>query len=505
MTCRPTLTLHLHEGAGRGFLLTSLPTMALLVAGCSSSSSPASGAKDAAADTHVVKHADAGDAEGSTQTSDAGADGSAGNRGDAAADATGDGSTSTNDAHVSGEAGEASAPHDGGTPTDATSDVQDSPDATTDALADAHAPLDAHAATDAPVDSGYDAGPPALRFIGRTLTDGTSVDGNGICSATSPCYEWSGTQVVARFSGATAVDFMMSDYGSYFDVYVDGTLQAGSPIIGSGGTTTYSVATGLSAGATHEVSLYKRTEASSNGRTIIQGVTFPNGGTLLPPAAPAARRIEVIGDSISCGYGVLGPNATCTETSAYEDHDDTYGAITARNLGADLYTIASSGRGVYENSDGTMTGTLPDIYGFTVPYVGGGVTPAAWNFASWTPDAVVINLGTNDFFGSGGDPGQPFVTAYLAFVKTVRQNYPAAYIVCTNGPMLSGTQYTTAQGYIQSVVATMNAANDKNVAYLAFPTQLASNGEGCDGHPSVTTHQLMGTQLTSALKTALAW
>jgi lysophospholipase L1-like esterase len=250
------------------------------------------------------------------------------------------------------------------------------------------------------------------------------------------------------------------------------------------------------------VSLYKRTEASSDGRTRVLGYAFPNGGTLLGPPPLATRRIEVVGDSISCGYGVLGPDATCTGTSAYEDHDDSYGAITARNLGADLHTISSSGKGMYVNIDGTTTGTLPDIYGLTLPYVSAG-TPSAWDFAGWTPDAVVIDLGTNDFYGSStGDPGQPFVTAYLAFVQQVRLDYPDAWILCTNGPILSGTQYAEAQAYIEAVVAMMD---DPKVTFLGFPTQNPANGEGCQGHPSVTTHELMAAQLTTALESALGW
>jgi lysophospholipase L1-like esterase len=245
------------------------------------------------------------------------------------------------------------------------------------------------------------------------------------------------------------------------------------------------------------VSLYKRTEASTVGRTMIQGVTFPNGGTLLSPSAASTRRIEVVGDSISCGYGVLGPDATCTETPAYEDHDDSYGAITARNLSADLHTTASSGLGMYRNDDGTTTGTIPDIYGLTLPYVTSG-TASSWTFSSWVPDVVVIDLGTNDF--ATGDPGQPYVTAYTAFVRTLRQSYPHAYILCTNGPMLGGTDYTSAQTYIQSVLSTLD---DPNVGYLAYPTQ--TGAEGCNGHPSIATQAAMATQLTAALKSALAW
>jgi lysophospholipase L1-like esterase len=432
---------------------------------------------------------------------------------DPPADAATSSDASHHDGHVAtdSEGKEASASstdsasevHDAGDGGRAMRDASHAPDSGgRDALEGADAAPDAKSTiSDAASETAVDTGPPALRYIGRTLVDGTNPGGQGACTAATPCFEWSGTQVIAHFTGATEFHLTLEDDGNYYDVYVDGALQS-TTIIGSASQTDYTIATGLSASTEHEVILYKRTEASTSGPTRVTGYTFPNGGTLLSPEPPATRRIEVVGDSISCGYGVLGPDATCTPTPANEDHDDSYGALTARALNADLYTIAASGRGMYENVDGTTTGTLPDIYGETIPY-SSATTPSSWNFADWIPDVVVIDLGTNDFAGSAtGDPGPEFVTTYVTFVQRVRTNYPDAWIFCTNGPMLSGTEYAQAQTYIQSVVSMVN---DPKVTYLAFPTQNPANGEGCDGHPSPTTHQLMATQLTAAIESALGW
>jgi lysophospholipase L1-like esterase len=208
----------------------------------------------------------------------------------------------------------------------------------------------------------------------------------------------------------------------------------------------------------------------------------------------------VVGDSISCGYGVLGSDATCTATPANEDHDDSYGAIAARQLGAELFTISASGYGMYEDDTGNTSNTLPSLYGSTLPF--GAAASAAWSFSTWIPDFVVIDLGTNDFAGSNGDPGQPFVTAYTTFLRRVRQNYPGATIVCTNGPMLTGSEATLAESYIQSAIS---MTEDPKVVFMAFETQSQSAADqGCDGHPNVATQQAMATQLTSFL-TPLLW
>jgi hypothetical protein len=50
------------------------------------------------------------------------------------------------------------------------------------------------------------------------------------------------------------------------------------------------------------------------------------------------------------------------------------------------------GPGVYSNYDGTVNGTMLQLYNLTI-----ASQPGQWNFSSWIPQVVVINLGTNDF------------------------------------------------------------------------------------------------------------
>jgi lysophospholipase L1-like esterase len=123
-----------------------------------------------------------------------------------------------------------------------------------------------------------------------------------------------------------------------------------------------------------------------------------------------------------------------------------------------------------------------------------------WDFASWIPDAVVINLGTNDF--GLGDPGAGFGDAYQTFVRRVRANYPAAHILCTFGPMMSAEQVMKARGYVDAMIATLG---DARVTYFDYPTQDPANGYGCDWHPSRATNQLMADRLTAELRRLLGW
>jgi endoglucanase len=120
------------------------------------------------------------------------------------------------------------------------------------------------------------------------------------------------------------------------------------------------------------------------------------------------------------------------------------------------------------------------------------------------PQAVIINLGTNDF--AMGDPGQSqFEGAYSAFIATVRGKYPDAWIFCAVGPLLFGTNLATATNYIRAVVSSAQAGGDAKVQFLDFGQQNTSLGTGCQYHPNTTEHQAMATKLVATLRVALRW
>lgn len=332
--------------------------------------------------------------------------------------------------------------------------------------------------------------PPSVRLIGRIDTN----------DAAGPRFSWSGSSIVARFSG-TAVSVHLSDSIDHFKVMIDGT-EMGS-FVGSGDKT-YTLASGLAAG-THDVLIYRQSEAF-DGPTQFFGLSFPGGGTLLAPPPAHAHKIELVGDSISCGYGdtgtpaVCGSGGVCSFSLDTEDHYQSYGATAARALDADLISVSWSGIGMYRDccgGSGSTTDTMPAYYGLALP------TPASpttnWDFNKWTPDLVLINLGTNDY--NGGDPGATFTSTYVTFFQRVRTNYPNAYIMLLLGPMLSGSELTSARTRLNDV---LTAVNDPRSSLLEFTTE-DLNSVGCDCHPTVTKHQAMATALVTEVKAKLGW
>jgi lysophospholipase L1-like esterase len=320
---------------------------------------------------------------------------------------------------------------------------------------------------------------PAVRIVGRTGPGG---------SASSTEYSWPGVNIQARFSG-TQVSMAVNNAtgNNRITVVVDG----GTPKIMAlaSGTSTVSLASGLSNG-THDILIWRNTEASPGGVTTFNGLTaFASGGALLAPASAPDRLIEVVGDSLSVGAGVEG-DSTCTGgIDAYTDNYLAYGSIAARAVSADVVTIAYSGIGVYRNSDGTSSLTMPQRYPYALP------DTVLWNFALYQPDVVVINLGTNDF--ETGDPGVPYETAYVTFVQTIRQKYPNTYFILID--MYGGNRLTR----INDVVATLKTSGESKVEVLSLDS--VQNTLGCNQHPNVAGQQAMGTTLAAQLHVLFGW
>src|SRR5262249_14033900 len=148
---------------------------------------------------------------------------------------------------------------------------------------------------------------------------------------------------------------------------------------------------------------------------------------------------------------VCGSGGVCSFSLDTEDHYQSYGAVTARALDADLISVSWSGIGMYRNNGGSGD-TMPTIYGQAPPAPASPTTN--WDFKQWTPELVLINLGTNDY--SSGDPGAVFTTTYVTFVQRVRQNHPNAYIMLLLGTMLSGSELTSARKRLNDVVTMVN-------------------------------------------------
>jgi lysophospholipase L1-like esterase len=299
-------------------------------------------------------------------------------------------------------------------------------------------------------------------------------------------FAWPGSAVAARFEG-TAISARLDDGGQdWFSIEVDG--QALAPLQTAAGENDYVLASGLADGA-HDLVVTRRTESFFGPSRFLE-----LSGAVLVPTEPPDRLIEFIGDSITCGYGVLGQGPGCSFSAETESETDAWGALTARALGAAHTAIAYSGKGVVRNFGGDTSDTMPVLFGRTF-----ADDPAStWDF-SFAPDVVVINLGTNDF--STGDPGTAFEDGLLAFVEAIRGRYPGAPILLATSPMLGGDAHEQHRAHLQAVI---DAAGD-GVRLVDIAEQDAADGLGCDFHPSQVTQQKMADALVPIIQEVTGW
>jgi lysophospholipase L1-like esterase len=315
-----------------------------------------------------------------------------------------------------------------------------------------------------------------------------------VANPAQPRFAWSGTGFVARFSG-TALAVSLNNSGAFiFKAVVDGAPRP--TFTTTSGTASYNLATGLAAGE-HTVALYRQTEGGQ-GDSRLMSLTVTGGALMEPPAGPG-KLIEVIGDSISVGYGTLG-SINDAECFATESHWDAFPSFAARALGAEVSTIGASGRGIYRNYGGDMTDTMPKVYDRILT---NSATPA-WPFQI-QPQVVVINLGTNDISNNKGDPGTPFRDAYTGLLQNVRSKNPGAYIICTNGPLLGGTELSTIQGHIRAVVQARNAAGDTRVSTFEGIQPQTSDKNACQYHPNSAEQEIVGNLLATEIRSKLGW
>lgn len=313
----------------------------------------------------------------------------------------------------------------------------------------------------------------------------------------APRCNWPGCSVQAKFSGPALQAKLNFNGKDQFQIVIDGKPTGVlKPVQGQ---QVYTLAQGLSDGE-HAVELFKRTE-TFGGKPQFLGFHLAAGRKLLPLPPRPNRRIELVGDSITCGYGNQAPNQNEKFSLDTENNYMAYGAIAARAIQAEYHCIAYSGRKMWPDN------TVPEIYGRIVADEPG----STWDFAKYVPDAVIVNLGTNDF-GKGIPDEKGWTGAYKEFIARVRKHAPQAHVYCAVGSMMSDSypanqkHLTTIRAYLTKLIGELNAAGDKKIHYLEFePQNMNTDGIGADWHPSIKTNEKMAAKLAEALKRDLGW
>ncbi len=340
-----------------------------------------------------------------------------------------------------------------------------------------------------------------VKLIGRTAND------SGILwlalSASGFEFTFTGTSASITLVGDSVVA-NGPDKQARFAVYIDGEQTLDTQL--DAAEKTYEIFSSDAAKQT-TVKLLKLSESAES--TIGVKAVNVTGGEVAPTAEKELK-IEFIGDSITCGYGVDDEVKEHGFSTSTEDATKAYAYKTAQLLDADYSLVSYSGHGIISayTGDGkkNTSGLVPPIYEQFAKSYGSydgifNVSMIDWDFSRFQPDMVVINLGTNDasYCGSQQDRIDEYSAAYAEFLKTVRKNNPDAHILCVLGVM-GDSLY---KGVEKAVEIYSTETGDTKVSSLRLTPQNGSTGFAADWHPTAATHDIAASETAAEIKSIL--
>ena len=308
--------------------------------------------------------------------------------------------------------------------------------------------------------------------------------------------QYPGVTLRFRFTGDLAAVQITSDSD---DGYVTTIIEGTKPQIHrlAKGPNEISISAADLGAGPHTVEVVKR-NGSWQGITVFDGLRLGTGASLVAPPPLPARKLLFIGDSVTCGEGIdnypVCPGDAHRSANAY----DAYGLVLGRRLDAQSELVCYGGRGVVRDWQGHRDVlNAPQFFNYTIP-ADDPTQRAKWTDDGWTPDAVIISLGTNDWNLQKTDPlhEDEFVNDYLGLVRDVRKHYPNAWIVLTQGSIVTDPVLGL---WVQD---TVKRANDPRVVWFAsshYP------GSACDSHPDKPQQQQMTDDLEMELRRLLGW
>ncbi len=330
---------------------------------------------------------------------------------------------------------------------------------------------------------------PHIHYMGRVARDAESAQ-----------LSWTATSVKINFRGSEVKAFLKDERGeNYYNVIVDGkTVRVLHP---DNTKQLYLLATHLGEGK-HELELFKRTEWSM-GKTWFYYFLLDGHASVLAAPFTKKRKLEIFGNSITCGYADEDSSGQDRGTSPYENGYISYAAILARHFDAEYYCTSKSGIGI---TISWFPLIMPEMYDRLVP----DNPESKWNFSKYTPDLVLINLFQNDCwivnlpdneqfkarYGTKVPSATTFIEAYRNFVKSVRKKYPGAAILCMLGNMDAMRTGSPWPGYVEKAVEAMH---DKRIYTHFVPYK------NTPGHPNAKEQKAMADDLIRYIDGHIAW
>lgn len=208
---------------------------------------------------------------------------------------------------------------------------------------------------------------------------------------------------------------------------------------------------GMNPDLVKKVQVLRDTQAMpADPKTLLQVCAVYTDGVFAPKESYDLK-LEFIGDSITSGEGCTGALIEQDWIPGCFSAVSNYAYMTAKFLHAEYRSISQSGWGFFWSWEGKRQDSLPQYYEQICGVINGERNAGLgakqkYDFASWQPDVVIINLGTNDGtpFGLTSDPSlsqnkdlslemEEMKNAGVQFLKQLRRCNPQAELLWVYG------------------------------------------------------------------------
>lgn len=251
----------------------------------------------------------------------------------------------------------------------------------------------------------------------------------------------------------------------------------------------------------------------------ITGIRYEDGEFL--PVPEPKYRLEFVGDSITSGEGAIGSKQEQDWIGAFFSAENHYARMTADAIGAEYRIFSQCGWGLASAWDNNPSHVLMPHYPYVCSMASGIRNTMLGagqpnDFEGWQPDAVIINLGTNDW-GAMQNPawtdpvtgkvyqqtdtpkGREAVEQAAAdALKTLRSYNPKAALIWAFGMLGDQLRSTLENGLRRYQME----AGDGNVFYLPLPPATQETF-GARMHPGKICHEQAAEVLVGLLKNIL--
>ena len=199
-------------------------------------------------------------------------------------------------------------------------------------------------------------------------------------------------------------------------------------------------------------------------------------GKLLPAEEDTRPLIEIVGDSITCGWGNLDPDPA-DNGHRFEDGTQAYAYRLAQKLDCAYSILGHSGQGWLQRRGAPWTVAIPTAYEYLSYYRSHGEADRYTH--PRTPALIVVHVGTNDAIDRRTE--EELRTPVCDIVCALRRRFGDGIRVL----FLMSTMDGYCDEAIESIVQSLN---DGGTLYTLRTGRYTAGGKG---HPHATEHALL--------------